>query len=113
MGLCLDTEDCRFQNRDKACFCARCGIPAQGTLLQGRYEVQDLVGKDRNTITLHATDRREGHPVIVRALLPVKATAEEGEIFLQAAELAVALSSPATQPTRILVTDNCPNLPIP
>src|SRR2546425_9615324 len=105
MGLCLDTEDCRFQNRDKARFCARCGIPTWGTLLQGRYEVQDLVGKGRNTITLRATDRREGHPVIVRALLPVKASAEEREIFLQDAELAVALSSHINEAGSIRVTD--------
>src|SRR5260370_3051210 len=105
MGLCLDTEDCRFQNRDKARFCARCGIPTQGTLLQGRYEVQDLVGKDRNSIKVHATDRNEGHPVIVRALLPVKASAEECEIFLQDAELAVALSSHVNEAGSIRVTD--------
>ncbi len=105
MGLCLDTEDCRFQNRDKARFCARCGIPTQGTLLQGRYEVQDLVGKDRIAITLRATDRHEGHPVIVRALLPVKASPEECEIFLQDAELAVALSSRVNEAGSIRVTD--------
>src|SRR6266705_1849477 len=93
MGICLDTEDCKFQNRDEARFCAKCGIPTRGALLQGRYEIQDLIGKDHSTITLRATDRHEGLTVTVRALLPDKTSEEEREIFLQDAELAFALSS--------------------
>ncbi len=76
MGMCLDTEDCRFQNRDKARFCAKCGIPTQGALLQGRYEIQYLISKDHSTVTLRAIDRHEGLPVIVRALIPNKCSEE-------------------------------------
>ena len=59
MGMCLDNDDCLFQNLDKARFCAKCGIPLQGSLLQGRFEIQGLIGKDRSTITLNAIDRQE------------------------------------------------------
>ena len=92
MGMCLDNEDCSFQNLDKARFCAKCGIPLQGTLLQGRYEIQGLIAKDRSTITLSAIDRQEELPVSVRALQPNITSAEERDIFLQDAELAFALS---------------------
>src|SRR5437762_7297270 len=92
MGMCLDIEDCAFQNLDKARFCAKCGIPLQGTLLQGRYEIQGLIAKDRSTITLSAIDRQEELPVTVRALQPNITSAEERDIFLQDAELAFALS---------------------
>jgi len=81
MGMCLDTEDCRFQNLDKARFCAKCGIPTREALLQGRYEIQDLIDKDRGTITLRAIDRHEGQPVTVRALVPNKTSKEERDIF--------------------------------
>src|SRR5205823_6369430 len=91
--------------RDTARFCAKCGIPIQGTLLQGRYEIQYLVGKDPSTITLRAIDRHKGLPVTVRALLPNKISAEEREIFLQDAELAVALSSRINEAGSIRVTD--------
>src|SRR2546426_7960277 len=92
MGMCLDIEDCAFQNLGKARFCAKCGIPLQGSLLQGRYEIQGLIAKDRNTITLSAIDRQEELPVTVRALQPNITSAEERDIFLQDAELAFALS---------------------
>src|SRR6266571_1393051 len=92
MGMCLDNEDCAFQNLDKARFCAKCGIPLQGSLLQGRYEIQGLIAKDRSTITLSAIDRQEELPVTVRALQPNITSAEERDIFLQDAELTFALS---------------------
>ena len=92
MGMCLDIEDCAFQNLDKARFCAKCGIPLQGSLLQGRYEIQGLIGKDRSTITLSAIDRQEEVHVTVRALQPNITSVEERDIFLQDAELAFALS---------------------
>ena len=92
MGMCLDNDDCLFQNLDKARFCAKCGIPLQGSLLQGRYEIQGLIGKDRSTITLSAIDRQEELYVTVRALQPKMTSAEERDIFLQDAELAFALS---------------------
>ena len=103
--LCLDTEDCQFQNRDGARFCARCGIPLRGTLVQGRYEIQALTNKDRSTITLRAIDRHEGHPVTVRALLPKETYEEERESFLLDAELARSLSSRIPEPGSIHVTD--------
>ena len=92
MGMCLDIEDCAFQNLGKARFCAKCGIPLQGSILQGRYEIQGLIGKDRSTITLSAIDRQEELPVTVRALQPNITSTEERDIFLQDAELAFALS---------------------
>ncbi len=103
--LCLNTEDCNFQNRDKARFCTNCGIPIQGTLLQGRYEIQALLGKERNTVTLSALDRHEGNLVTVRALIPIKTTARERENFLQDAEMALAFSSDINEPGSIRVTD--------
>src|SRR5438046_829603 len=72
---------------------AQCGIPLQGALVQGRYEIQQLIGKNRATVTLSALDRHEGHSVTVRALLPRQASVEERESFLQDAEQAMSLSS--------------------
>src|SRR5215469_4438639 len=93
MAICLDREECDFQNRDKARFCAHCGIPTRGTLLNGRFEVQELIGKDRNNMTLRAIDHHRGLPVTVRALLPKGTSEDEREEFLQDAELAVSLSN--------------------
>ena len=92
MGKCIDNEDCSFQNLDRARFCAKCGIPLQGSLLHGRFEIQSLIGKDRSTITLSAIDRQEEAYVTVRALQPTITSVEERDIFLQDAELAFALS---------------------
>jgi len=92
MAICLDREECDFQNRDKARFCARCGIPTRGALLNGRYEVQELISKDRKNVTLRAIDHHRGLPVTVRALLPKRASENECEEFLQDAELAASLS---------------------
>src|SRR5215467_932803 len=92
MGMCLDNEDCSFQNSDDARFCSKCGIPLQGSLLHGRYEIRDLTVKARSTITLNAFDRQAGGYVTVRALQPNVTSAEERDIFLQDAELAFALS---------------------
>jgi len=103
--LCLDTEDCQFQNRDNARFCARCGIPLRGTLVQGRYEIQELADKDRATVTLHAVDRLEGRAVTVRVLLPRLSSEAERKSFLQDAEFAKALSSSMQEPGSIHVTD--------
>src|SRR5947209_6783510 len=89
MGMpCLDFESCNFQNREKARFCVRCGIPLRGTLVQGRYEIRDLVSKDRATATLDALDRHVGQLVTVRALLPRQTSTADRENFLQDAELA-------------------------
>jgi hypothetical protein len=96
--LCLDTEGCNFQNRDKARFCAQCGIPLQGTLLQGRYEILSFMGKDRATITFNAYDRHEDRPVTIRALHPTLTNAAEQESFLQDAEMAVSLSHRMQEP---------------
>src|SRR5579863_4731712 len=98
MGMCLDIEDCSFQNRERARFCARCGIPLQGTLVQGRYEIQLLMSKDQKTVTLQAIDRHGRQSVIVRALLPKKAGAAERESFLQDAELAASFSNHLQEP---------------
>src|SRR5487761_220210 len=103
--LCLDTDSCHFQNRERARFCAQCGIPLQGTLVQGRYEIQLLMSKDQKTVTLQAIDRHGGQSVIVRALLPKKADAEERERFLQDAELAASFSDRMQEPGSIRVTD--------
>ena len=105
MGMCLDIEDCNFQNRDKARFCAQCGIPLQGTLVQGRYEILELTAKDRVTASLQALDRHERRPVTVRVLLPKKASSAERETFLQDADLAVSLSSLMHDSGSIHVTD--------
>ena len=45
MGKCLDFKSCGFNNRDKARFCARCGIPTRDTRLQERYEIQILINR--------------------------------------------------------------------
>ncbi|HLJ34036.1 MAG TPA: hypothetical protein VKU38_10315, partial [Ktedonobacteraceae bacterium] len=105
MGMCLDIEGCSFQNREKARFCAQCGIPLQGTLVQGRYEIIELTAKDRITASLQAIDRHERRPVTVRVLLPKKASAAERETFLQDADLAVLLSSRMHDTGSIHVTD--------
>src|SRR5438105_7024862 len=105
MAICLDTTNCGFHNRDKARFCARCGLPMRGALLQGRYEIHDLMSKDRVTATLGALDRHEGTSVTVRALLPNLTGPEDREIFLQDAELAVSFSSHMHDPDSIRVTD--------
>src|SRR5579863_9013814 len=106
MGMmCLDIEGCRYQNRDKARFCAQCGVPLQGTLVQGRYEIQTLVGKDRTTVTLQGVDRHQGRVVTVRVMLPRQTTAEEQETFLQDAELALSLSQRVQDAGSIHVTD--------
>src|SRR5947207_1343493 len=103
--LCLDTEGCNFLNLENARFCARCGIPLQGTLVQGRYEVQVLTGKDHSTVMLHAIDRHNGHGVTLRVLRPRQTTQAERENFLQDAELALSLSSHTQEPGSIYVTD--------
>ncbi len=103
--LCLDTEGCNFQNREKARFCAQCGIPLRGVLVQGRYQIQALTGKDRATMTLRAMDRHKGHVVTVRILRPRQTSAKEREVFLQDAELAVSLSNRVQEPGSIRVTD--------
>src|SRR2546421_1945307 len=103
--LCLDTEDCSFLNREKARFCAQCGIPLQGAMVQGRYEVQALVGRERTTVTLHAVDSHQGHGVTLRVLRPRQTSKEERENFLQDAELALSLSSKMQEPGSIYVTD--------
>ena len=80
MGMqCLDIEDCGFENRDKARFCAHCGIALRGALVQGRYEIQALNNKDRTTVTLDALDRHTGRPVTVRALRPRMASDTDRE----------------------------------
>src|SRR5579884_2683742 len=105
MIACLDSSECSYQNLETARFCAHCGIPLQGTFLQGRYEIHALIGKDRHTVTLQALDRQSNLPVIIRALLPRKSTARERENFLQDAELALALSSNLHEPESIRVID--------
>src|SRR5579859_2829742 len=92
MVMCLDTIDCRYENREKSRFCASCGTPVRGALLQGRYEVQALLAKNRNLVTLQATDLHEEIPVTIRALLPQETGDKERENFLQDAELAMMLS---------------------
>ncbi len=104
MGICLD-EDCQFQNREKARFCARCGLPLPGSLLQGRYEIQQLESKERGIVTLQAIDQHSDSPVKVRALHPQQTGAGDQESFLQDAELAVVLSSRVAEPGSIHVTD--------
>src|SRR2546429_828437 len=66
--LCLDTEGCNYLNRENARFCTRCGIPLQGTLVQGRYEVQAFTSNDHSTVTLRATDRHNDQGVTLRVL---------------------------------------------
>src|SRR6266567_2401349 len=103
--LCLDTGGCNYQNREKARFCAQCGIPLQGALVQGRYEILALTGKDRTTVTLNAIDRHRGYSVTLRALQPRQTTPAERDNFLQDAELAVSVSSRMQEPGSIYVTD--------
>src|SRR5690242_16308738 len=105
MGTCLDLENCGLENREKARFCARCGIPLRGAFLQGRYEIQKLIGKDRVTVTLEAIDRHTGQTVMVRALIPGESNVEERESFLQDAELALSFSARVTDTGSIRVTD--------
>ena len=105
MGMCIDNEDCSFQNLDKARFCAKCGMPLQGSLLQGRFEIQSLISKDRSTITLSAIDRQEEASVTVRALQPNITSVEERAIFLQDAELAFALSDRISETGSIRVIE--------
>src|SRR6266700_7242168 len=108
MGKCLDTENCGYENRGSLSnvrFCERCGIPLQGTFLQGHYEIQRLLGKDRGTVTLRGYDMQQGQPVTVRALIPREANQEEQESFLQDAELAAALSAGISEPGSIKVID--------
>ena len=103
--LCLDAEDCNFENREIARFCAQCGIPLQGALVQGRYEILRLIGREPTTVALEAIDRRRGHGVILRVLRPRQSTVAERETFLQDAELAISLSSQMREPGSIYVTD--------
>src|SRR5438067_819306 len=105
MGMCLDVASCSFENREKARFCARCGIPLRGTFLLGRYEIHELVSKDRGTATLHAIDRHTELLVTVRALIPEVTNDKEREEFLQDAELAKSLSSRINEAGSIRVTD--------
>src|SRR5437588_3800798 len=105
MVMCLNTIDCNYQNREKSRFCANCGIPVQGALLLGRYEIQALAGKDRSMITMQANDRHYGIPVTIRALLPHNTGAQDRETFLQDAELAVTLSKQVYEPGSIRVID--------
>jgi tetratricopeptide (TPR) repeat protein len=102
---CLDTESCNFHNREKARFCARCGIPLRGTLVQERYEIRNLLNKDRKTVTLNALDQYEGRGVTVRALLSGESSPTEREIFLQDAEMAMSISSHVREAGSIYVTD--------
>ena len=103
--LCLDTEGCNFLNRENARFCTQCGIPLEGALVQGRYEVQALSGEDHSTVTLHALDRHNGQGVTLRVLRPRQTTQAERENFLQDAELALSLSKHTQEPGSIYVTD--------
>src|SRR5579875_1189686 len=105
MGGCLDAEGCGYQNPDKVRFCARCGIPTRGSFLLGRYEIMDLLSRDRQTVTLQALDHHRGLPVMVRVLRPRETTEQEREEFLQEAELAMSLSSRVHEPGSIRVTD--------
>src|SRR5581483_8352032 len=105
MVMCLDIIDCGYQNREKSRFCAKCGIPVQGSLLQGRYEIQLLLNKNRSTVTLQANDLHQEIPVTVRALLPHESSAKEREDFLQDAELAMMLSKQVHEPGSVRVID--------
>ncbi len=105
MRICLDRENCKFENRDKARFCAQCGLPTQGALLQGRYEIQNVIGKDRTSVTLRAIDHQQEQPVTVRALRPKRVSVQECEDFLQDAELAISFSNHIQDPGSIRVID--------
>lgn len=103
--LCLDTESCNFENLENTLFCAQCGIPLQGALVQGRHEILRLIGRDRTTVALEAIDRHKGVGVTLRVLRPRQTTLAERETFLQDAELAMTLSSRMQEPGSIHVTD--------
>ena len=105
MGQCLDVQGCGFSNREKARFCARCGIPTEHAFLQGRYEIQGLVHIDRDTVTLRAVDTHNGLLVTVRALIPKTTTEDERDEFLQDAELAKAFSITVQDSDSIRVID--------
>src|SRR6266568_1341344 len=105
MGKCLDRDNCGLENRDNALFCARCGIPLRGTFLHGRYEIQNLSGRDQGTVTMQAIDRHYNRRVTIRALVPLETNARERKDFLQDAELAASLSSHVNEPGSIYVTD--------
>src|SRR5216110_216873 len=105
MGKCLDLTSCGFENREKARFCARCGIPTRGVLLRGRYEIHALAGKERCTVILQAIDRYGNQPVTVRALIPRETDSQERDNFLQDAEMAASLSEKVQDPESIRVID--------
>ncbi|HEX4716515.1 MAG TPA: hypothetical protein VH164_16475, partial [Ktedonobacteraceae bacterium] len=105
MALCLDTEECLHENQDINRFCASCGIPLAGSVLQGRYEIHTLRAGDRASVTLNATDRSTGKTVTVRALRPNRIRPEDRADFLQDAELALTFSSTMREPGTICVTD--------
>src|ERR1700674_1185534 len=105
MVMCLDILDCRYQNREKSRFCASCGIAVRGALLQGRYEVQSLLTKNRSTVTLQGNDLHQEIPVTIRALLPNESSDKEREDFLQDAELAMMLSKQVHEPGSVRVID--------
>jgi len=105
MGKCLDFKNCGFENRDKAHFCANCGIPIKGTFLHGRYEIQSFMDRNHGTMTLGALDRQSGYPVVVRALMPKDTNEQNREDFLQEAELAASLSASVHDPESVRVVD--------
>src|ERR1700730_12924237 len=105
MVMCLDIIDCRYENREKSRFCASCGVPVRGALLQGRYELQSLLTKNRSTVTLQARDLHQEIPVTIRVLLPHEASDQEREDFLQDAELAMMLSKQVHEPGSVRVID--------
>src|SRR5713226_3058909 len=105
MVMCLDIVDCGYQNREKSRFCASCGIPVRGALLQGRYEIQSLLNKSRSTVTLQANDLHQEIPVTIRALLLHESSHKEREDFLQDAELAMTLSKQMHEPGSVRVID--------
>src|SRR5437868_10705753 len=105
MVMCLDSIDCRYENREKSRFCAHCGLPVPGALLQGRYEIQSLASKDRSTATILAQDRHQHIAVTIRALLPNFSSEQERRAFLEDAELASSLSDHVSEPGSIRVID--------
>jgi len=105
MVMCLDTAECRHENQRGERFCANCGLPIVGSILQNRYEIHMLQAKDRNSVTLSAFDRLLSKPVIVRVLRPYKTQPEEREDFLQEAEMARIFSSTVREPGSVRVTD--------
>jgi len=105
MVMCLDTDECQHANQATDRFCAQCGLPIVGSLLQGRYLIQNLSAKDRMTVTLLAKDRHTSKEVTVRVLRPLRARPEDRADFLQDAELALSFSSTMQEPGSICVTD--------